>query len=163
MSFLPSFFLGGRDVPIKRQIPVSFTHLLWLDNSPSLCVCVCACCLVKFEYYRWVPLWIFPRTDKQPAKPERTLFAKLDETDWLRLVCVWSVCVCVCLNNECNLYKLKTHLIGLWGSWEPALSGSPLAIPSHSPSTHIVCVCVLVCCGESPSCSGSQCQCYYPK
>lgn len=61
-----------------------------------------------------------------------------DWIEWKWSVCGHIVCangcviMCVCPLAEWCLYKLKRPPIGLYGSWEPALSGSPLAISSHT-------------------------------
>lgn len=97
------------------------------------------------------------------AEIERMVFAKLawdqiglTETSLCVVtlcvcLCVW-LCMCVCSSTEWCLYKLKRPPIGLYGSWEPALSGSPLAISSHTLTTPLVWHVA------SPSCSVSQYQ-----
>lgn len=52
------------------------------------------------------------------------------------LVCMWKSVICVHSLEDYCLCELKRTPIGLYGSWEPALSGSPLAISSHTPTTH---------------------------
>ncbi len=123
---------------------------LFFSVRVSVCVCVCVC--------EWLNLssadeqaWEFSREQMKSSgaawKGSRDredgvgqISLRSDWFDWNGSVCVVTLCVCVimcvCSLSEWCLYKLKRPPIGLRGSWEPALSGSPLAISSHTPTTH---------------------------